>query len=176
VLERRLAGVRWVHGDPGGRAWDWGIVRYETDRFGRAARRRERRRAEEIRLAFDEIRLEAWAGLLPGEALSIDWDCFASILHDAEGVGARVSEFFERIGPVVPRQTWVAFSPEYSRGGLAPFRDFVERLAARFSQPLAWLDPELEQGRLHPSGVDPRPPPRAPLSRLVLFLRRRGLY
>ena len=175
VLERRVCRLRWVHGDPGGRAWDWGIVRYESDRIGRSGRRRERRRAEEIPLAFDEIPLEEWSGALPGEALSIDWDCFASILQDAGGIEGRVAAFFDRLGSVVPRDSWVACSPEYSQGGLEPFHRFVERLAARFDQPLEWLDPDLREGKLHPSGVEARLP-RDLASQLVLFLRRRGLY
>jgi len=175
VLERRVCRLRWVHGDPGGRAWDWGIVRYESDRIGRSGRRRERRRAEEIPLSFDEIPLEVWSGVLPGEALSIDWDCFASILQDPAGIGDRVRAFLDRLGSAVPEETYVASSPEYSVCDFAAFHALVGELGRRFAQPVAWLSPDLREGRLHPTGVDARLPATA-LGRFVLALRRRGIY
>jgi hypothetical protein len=176
VLERRLAGIRWVHGRVGGRAWDAGIVRYESDLFATHHRLRHRLRGEaEYPLEFEEVLLDRWSGPRPGELLSIDWDCFASILLDAENVGARVDAFLERLGAVVPPDTYLAFSPEYSHPGLETFRDLAARLGRRFAQPIEWLSAGLAEGRVEATDVCAAPP-TGPLMRLVLFLRRRGIY
>ena len=176
VLEGRLASVRWVHGPIGGRAWDAGIVRYQSDLFATHHRLRHRFRGEtEFPLRFDELRIDEWAGPDSGELLSIDWDCFASVQLDAAGIEARAHAFLERLGAVVPDATYVAFSPEYSHPGLEPFRGFVERLSGRLAQPVEWLSEGLAGGRLSPTNV-PGKPLRTPLMRLVLFLRRNGIY
>jgi hypothetical protein len=176
VLEGRLREVRWVHDRIGGRAWDAGIVRYESDLF--AAHHRLRHRISggpEFPLEFSETLLDAWTGPGPQDLLSVDWDCFASVLLDAEGIGGRVERFFDRLGPVVPCDTWVAYSPEYSHPTLEAFKAFVERLGARLAQPVEWLGEGLSPGRLTQSCVRPEPP-RNPVMRFVLFLRRKGIY
>jgi hypothetical protein len=176
VLDGRLDGVRWIHGSIGGRAWDVGIVRYETDLFALHHRLRHRlRRAPEFSLRFEELQLDEWAGPRRGELLSIDWDCLASIQLDAAGIEARVEAFVERLGAVVPDHTYVAYSPEYSHPGLEAFRGFVVRLSRKLSQPVTWLSDGLAAGRLSPTDTAGEPP-RTPLMRLVLLLRRRGIY
>ena len=175
VLERRLDGVRWVHGTPGGRGWDVGIVRYETDLLALPDRLRHRWRGDgELPFAFEEIAMEDWNGPAPDELLSVDWDCFASVLQDRDGIADRVEAFFERLGPHVPPAAWAAYSPEYSHDTLDLFVSFVERLADRCGQPVHWLSPGLEHGRLTPREIDARLP-RGPVMRLVLRLRRMGL-
>jgi hypothetical protein len=176
VLEKRLRKVRWVHGRVGGRAWDAGIVRYESDLFAMHHRLRHRlARGGEFPLEFEETWLESWQGPQQGDLLSVDWDCFASTLLDAGGVAARVDDFFSRLGTVTPRDTWVAYSPEYSHPTLPAFGGFVARLGQRFAQPVEWLSTGLREGRLSPtdSCAEPR---RDLLMRLVLFLRRNGIY
>jgi len=176
VLDRRLEQIRWVHDQCGGRAWDAGIVRYSSDLFGWPHRLRHALRGgSQVPLTFDEILLEDWGGLEMGERLSVDWDCFASILQDEAGIGARVESFLQRLSKEIPPDTYVAYSPEYSRPTLEAFKRLVAALAAHFGQPVEWLSPRLERGALHPTGVDPLPP-RTPLIRMVLFLRRRGIY
>jgi hypothetical protein len=176
VLEERLSGIRWVHGRVGGRAWDAGIVRYESDLFATHHRLRHRLRGgAECPLEFEELLLDRWPGPRPGELLSIDWDCFASILLDGEKVGSRVEAFLERLGTVVPPDTYLAFSPEYSHPGLEAFHDLATRLGRRFAQPVEWLSASLAEGRVEPTGVRATPSTGLRM-RLVLFLRRRGIY
>jgi hypothetical protein len=178
VLEGRIAELRWVHDIPGGRAWDMGIVRYETDLAAVPSRLRRALSAgapAAVPLVFEEELLDSWRGLRAGERLSIDWDCFASVLLDEPGIGQRVSSFLDRLGAVVPPDVYLAYSPDYSRPSLDAFRDLATELGRRFAQPLRWVSPGLVEGRLHPSGVIARPS-SAVLPRLILFLRRRGIY
>lgn len=176
VLERRIERLRWVHPVPGGRAWDTGIVRYEGDLSGWPRRLGHLlRRGDELRLGFEELRLERWSGLRPGEHLSLDWDALASVLDDAAGIEARAARLLDRLGPVVPPASYVVHSPEYCHPSLPQFRQLLGTLECRFAQPVEWLSPGLEQGRLSPRGRDPRPP-RDAWTRAILFLRRRGIY
>jgi hypothetical protein len=176
VMDGRLRSVLWVHGDPGGRAWDMGIVRYESDWLALHHRLAHRfRRGAEYALAFRELPLDGWAGCAPGDLLSVDWDCFASVLLDDAGLEARVKAFLERLGDTEPEETYVVYSPEYSHPSLGSFRGLVDELGRRFGQPVTWLSPGLQEGR-----IEPRLPadrlPRDPLRRLILLLRRRGFY
>jgi hypothetical protein len=176
VLEGRLRRLRWIHGTIGGRAWDAGIVRYETDLFAVHHRLRQRaRRAPEVPFEFDETLLQDWDGPGRGDLLSVDWDCFASTLMDTDGIDSRVDAFFDRLGPGAPRDTWVAYSPEYSHPTLQRFKTFVETLGRRLAQQLEWLSAGLLEDRLSPTGVCTRLP-RDPLTRFALLLRRKGIY
>ena len=177
VLEGRLRRLRWVHGPIGGRAWDAGIVRYESDLFAAHHRLRHRLRGgTEVPLAFAETLFEAWEGPAPGERLSVDWDCFASRLLDAGGIEERAEAFLAKLDRASrPRQAWVAYSPEYSHPTLEAFRRFVARLSERLALPVEWLSPGLAEGRLHPSGVS-GDLPRGLGMRAALFLRRRGIF
>jgi hypothetical protein len=173
VVEGRLRRVRWIHGQVGGRAWDAGIVRYESDLL--AWRHRRRRKEPGHALDFEEILVEEWDGLAPGELLSVDWDCFASSLQDAGGLAARVDAFFQRLGPRVPEETWVAYSPEYVRATMDEYREFLDRLGRRFGQAVEWHSRALQEGRLRVERA-PATLPRGPWMRLVLTLRRLGIY
>ena len=176
VMEQRLRAIRWIHGPIGGRAWDAGIVRYESDLAAWHHRLRHRLSGgREYTLEFEEILVDRWNGLEAEERLSIDWDCFASILLDEEGIDRRVGAFVERLGDRRPADTWVAYSPEYCRPTLERFNTFLEDLGRRFEQPVEWLSPDLREGRFHPTGVDAGLP-RGAMMRLVLFLRRRGIF
>jgi len=176
VVEGRLRRLRWIHDLPGGRAWDAGIVRYESDLFAIHHRLRQRLAGgAEFPLDFQESLLDTWSGPLPGELLSIDWDCFASILIDATSIDDRVERFIARMGSEIPPDTYVIYSPEYSHPTLDAFKRFVGRLGSLTDQPLEWLSDGLAQGQLSLTSACPDPP-RDPLMRLALFMRRRGLY
>jgi len=176
VLEGRLNRVCWVHGRVGGRAWDAGIVRYESDLFALHHRIRHRfARAPEFPLEFDEQRLDAWRGPDAGDVLSVDWDCFASTLLDPADIDDRVERFFDRLGEVKPPDTYVAYSPEYSHPTVDRFEAFVARLGERVAQPVEWLGDRLEPGRIT-RRCERTDLPRDPLMRAVLFLRRRGIF
>ncbi|MHC4430137.1 MAG: hypothetical protein ACYS0D_16295, partial [Planctomycetota bacterium] len=144
VLDERLDRVRWVHPSPGGRAWDMGIVRYESDLFAWRDRLRHALvSGAEYALGFEEILLGEFDGLQPGEHLSVDWDCFASILQEPQGLEQRVEKFLERLGEHVPQDTYVAYSPEYSHPTLDQFKSLLDDLKRRFAQPIEWLSPGL---------------------------------
>jgi len=176
VIEGRLDGVHWVHDAIGGRAWDMGIVRY-TDDWSAWPRRLVGpfSNGNPYALKFRESLLDDWDGVRQGEHLSIDWDCFASILQDREGISGRVQTFLDHLGEQVPEQTYVVFSPEYSVPGLDEFNALIDELARRFDQPVQWIDSDLAEGKLHPSDVDTRLPTGL-WSRVILALRRFGIY
>ncbi len=176
VLEGRVDRITWLHDFPGGRAWDAGIVRFESDiavwprlLIHRLAR------GPEVALDFEERLLDSWTDSIDGEWLSIDWDCFASILQDEAGIAARCERFLARLGSARPAECFVVYSPEYSRPDLARFKQFVDRLARQIDQPVTWLSPGLREGRLCPAAIDGRLPPGGWM-RFVLWLRRRGIY
>jgi len=148
-------------------------VRYESDLLGRRYRRSCK--GPGVALRFEETLLEKWDGPESDERLSIDWDCFACLQIDPGEIGSRVDRFFGRLGSATPADTYVAYSPEYSHPTLDRFGGFLELLAERFDQRLKWLTPGLEQGQLHFSPCEANPA-RGPLQRMILFLRRRGIY
>jgi hypothetical protein len=153
-----------------------GIVRYETDFFARGERRAHGRRGgAEIPIDYDEVTLGQWTGPSTGDWLSIDWDCFASILLDPDGIERRVANFVGRLGSAVPAHTCVCYSPEYSHPGHERFLELAETLAARYEQPIEWLSPDLQEGRTHPTDIDAGLP-AGWLARAILALRRKGIY
>ena len=176
VLERRLDEVRWIHDIPGGRGWDTGVVHYESDLAVLPDRIRHALSGRaEVPFRFEEVELCDWAGISAEELLSIDWDCFASVLQDVDGIPERVAMFLSRLGPHVPPDTFICYSPDYSAPGqLAAFLDLVDQLARRFDQPIEWMSPGLREGKLNPKGIYTGLP-RSRLRRAVLYLRRRGL-
>jgi len=176
ILDGRVERIRWIHDLPGGRAWDMGIVRFERDLFAVPQRLRHAfSGGTEHALRFEETLLDDWRGPDPGERLSVDWDCFASILLDAGDIPRRVETFLNRLGDRVPPETYVVYSPEYSHPTLDAFRALLNELTQRFDQPLEWLSSNLEQGRPSPTAIDARLPASA-LPRMILRLRRIGIY
>jgi hypothetical protein len=176
IVEGRLECVRWLHTAMGGRAWDMGIVRYASDLSSWPRRLRHRLRGGPVfAFEFEELLLDDWPGLAGDERLSVDWDCFASILQNEEGVEARLDLFRSRLGTSIPPDTYLAYSPEYCHPSLDRFRSFVHELSAKFGQGICWHSSSLVSGQLTPAAIDTRLP-RHWLKRAILFLRRRGIY
>jgi len=173
VLEGRVERVRWLHDVPGGRAWDAGIVRYSSDLTMRL--RGEKVGSDSLPLHFEEQLLASWRGLQDGELLSIDWDCFASHLLEADSWRQRAARFIRGLGQHVPAESFLVYSPEYCRPSLEPFLEFAEQLSQRFGQPIEWLSPGLQTGDLTPASVETRLPTDL-LMRCVIGLRRIGIY
>jgi hypothetical protein len=179
VIESRLDAVRWVHDIPGGRGWDTGVVKYTSDpsvMIGRIRRTIELKSMSKYKFEFEEIRLRKWTGPETGERLSVDWDCFASILQDRATVTERVNTFIAHLGDHIPVDSYFCYSPDYShRDSLSAFIELVDLLSRRYGQNVEWLSPGLKEGKLNPEGIDTTLP-SAPLARFRLFLRRYGLW
>jgi hypothetical protein len=176
VIEGRLDRVSWVHFAKGGRAWDFGIVRYESDLLAIPARLRQFfLPGKEYPLQFEEVVMENWQGLAPGDALSIDWDCFASINLDHGGIDNRLQEFLDRMGSQIPPDTYVAYSPDYSHPSLESFNGMLDTLSSRFKQQVEWLKPNLKRGELNLTGQDASLPHEG-VRKIILALRRLGIY
>lgn len=78
VLDGTVRGVRWVHDPFGGRRYDQGTVRYESDLRVRLRRGRAAGQADGwVPLDFRELALERWTGPEEGEHLDLDWDALA---------------------------------------------------------------------------------------------------
>ena len=129
---------------------------------------------QQVELHFEELQIEQWtpAGQ---ERLSIDWDCFASVMLQERGLSERIDAFLKRLEGFVPIDSYVCYSPEYSHPSLDLLRVFVEKLSALKGQQVRWLSSGLPRGEVRTCRVDGRLP-RDLLSRRVLFLRRRGIY
>ena len=176
VLEGRVTRIRWIHDRIGGRAWDMGIVRFENDLLALPQRLRLALRGEPgIALQMDEQLLDDWDGVRSNERLSIDWDCFASILQDKNTIASRVERFFRGLGDTRPAEAYVVYSPEYVHPSLEQFTEFTERLSRKLQLQLHWNAPSLALGQLNPTDVDASLP-SDPFSRLTLALRRRGIF
>jgi len=176
VVERRLDAVRWVHDIPGGRGWDFGVVKYTSDPSVMLQRIRHGLPSLELPFEFQELLMRRWCGPAPGERMSVDWDCFASILQAESTISDRVDSFVTRLGDHVPVDSYVCFSPDYSHiGSLPAFLQLVELLARRYGQHIEWLAPGLEHGHLNPEGIDTSLPSDW-RSQLRLWLRHKGLW
>ena len=133
VLEGIISSIRWVHDEPGGRKDDIKSVKYETDLSAQIHRIALALRQDKgVPYGYDVMRTEDWQGIQPGEILDIDWDYFAALEYDAQSIEGRVDAFLARDFPVIPEQTIVCFSPEYSHRTRAQFQSFVAKLATRF--------------------------------------------
>jgi hypothetical protein len=176
VLEGRMKAIEWVHHLPGGRAWDTGIVRYESDWMARGERRRHRQRGgREVPLGYRETLLDSWKGVQPGQLVSIDWDCIASSLQPRDGLEARIELLLDRLGENVPEHAWLCYSPEYVPPTLPEMEAFAATLAARWSCEIEWRAPGLREGEITPAAIDAGLP-KGWKGRLALWLRRRGLF
>lgn len=182
VLQGQVAAIRWVHDVPGGRQYDIGTVKYESDltalphrlalTFGRKSG---------IPIRYEVTPYAEWDGLKKGEVLDIDWDFFASTDYPPDSVERRAQAFLERDFPVVPQETYVTYSPEYSHPSQEQYLRFIDALAGKFRAEVVELKPE---SHMATSGSAPNRTIPAPLFRLARRtyhvtnreLRKRGIY
>lgn len=176
AMEGTVEAVTWVHDAHGGRRYDAGTVKYESDLTSLLGRLRGAGRTSGWHpLWFRELGFDAWAGPEPGEDLDIDWDGLASIEYTREHSRRLVESFLARDWPVVPERMFVVESPGYSDPDPAFLEEFVERLAERFGAEVVRLPaPALPPGY-------PLPPQRLPLAgrlkhRLVIALHGLGIH
>ena len=183
VAERRIDGIRWVHDEPGGRSHDIGTVKFESDltALPHRASRAWRRRAG-IALAYEVVHTRDWDWLDPGEVLDIDWDYFTCIDYEAASIPDRLASFWETVGDVIPQETYVCYSPEYSHPTRDLYTRFVADLAGRFAARVVALEAPVSDAPPHHREVSrylPEPlysGARTVYRRAARALKQRGIF
>ncbi len=176
IVEGIVSSVRWVHDPHGGRNYDTGTVKYETDVTARLRRVLHRRRATDgVPIQFEEMVFDDWEGPGVGEHLDIDWDGLASIEYDLDHIRRLTDGVLSRDFPSIPETTYLVYSPGYSHPDRGLYEDFIERLADKLSADVV----RLPQPRLRPGY--PKPPQEVTgLARLkqevVLRFHRAGIH
>lgn len=133
IEEGRVRGIRWVHDEPGGRKYDLGTVKYESDLSVQPYRwLLTLRGTGGYPLAYEVLPYQNWLGINEGECLDIDWDFFACTAYPAETIQNRVNAFLAREFPVVPDHVYLCYSPNYSHPTRPQFQQFVKDLAQIF--------------------------------------------
>ncbi len=142
VLEDHVAGIRWVHDDPGGRVHDIGTVKFESDLTALPHRLAlALGGAKGTPLDYEVVRSGEWDGLREGEHLDIDWDHFACTEYPLESIQDRIEAFWRTRGPAIPDQAYISYSPEYSHPSRHLFAGFVRDMADRFESNVVELAP-----------------------------------
>lgn len=183
VMEGRIDRLRWVHDDPGGRRDDIGTVKFESDLTALP-----HRAALAVRnvagqpLHYEVVPARRWQGVEEDEVLDIDWDYFACLDYPTDSIPGRIASFWETDSGVIPEETYVCYSPEYSHPTRRLFDQFVRDLAGRFAATIVALDPPATNAppnRRIISGYLPDRVYRTARSayrRTALALKHRGLY
>lgn len=142
ILEGRVRSLRWVHDEPGGRRYDVGTVKYESDFSAlpyRLLMTAGKRRG--IPLDYSAIKYSDWRGLGETEFLDIDWDFFAGTEYPEDTIQSRVESFLMRGFSIVPREVYVCYSPDYCYPSRLMFERFVSDLAKGFNAGIVELPP-----------------------------------
>jgi hypothetical protein len=184
ILDGHVQAVRWVHDMHGGRQYDVGTVKYTTDLTALPHRLLLAINGDHgTDVNYEVIQYSDWTGLLEGEHLDIDWDFFASTDYPADTIGERAQAFLERDFPIVPPQTSICYSPDYSHPSRDLFWRFINSLADIFQAEVKELEPEPSGQATEPMSFYRRwlPAPlyhsaRRKYHDLILGLKRRGLY
>lgn len=134
ILEGRVRSLRWVHDVPGGRQYDVGTVKYESDFSAlpyclliKAGKRRG------IPIVYSVTRYPEWGGIDEGECLDIDWDFFASTEYSEDTIQGRAESFLMRGFRIIPREVYICYSPDYCYPSRPMFERFVSDLARAFN-------------------------------------------
>jgi len=182
ILEGRVGSVRWVHGEPGGRQYDVGTVKYESDLTAMPHRWLLALRGERgVPIHYEVMSCADWTGLVEGEQLDIDWDFFACTEYPADTIQGRVEAFLRREFHTIPDQAYVCYSPDFSHPSRAQFQRFVGDLAQIFDAEVVELQPSPHTSATWPYYKKYLPPAVFRLARCVYYnasleLRRRGIY
>jgi hypothetical protein len=150
IMEGIVRRVDWIHDVHGGRRYDVGTVKFESDlSIIRQRVLHQRRGDKEVQIAFKELTFDTWDGNLAGHQLDIDWDAIASINYDLPYIRKLMKGFLIRDFPVIPETTFVVYSPGYSNPDRALYEEFIESLAEKFLAqvqrlPLPGSKPEID--------------------------------
>ncbi|MDO9087617.1 MAG: hypothetical protein Q7U53_15520 [Anaerolineaceae bacterium] len=182
ITEGRIASLRWVNDDPGGRIYDVGTVKYETD-FSAIPYLLcfSLKRESGICIDYKEMPFKQWIGLIEGEFLDIDWDFFASKNYPVGTINERVTRFLETDFSSTPAGVFLCYSPEYSHPTRIQFREFIKSLSKMLNANVIDIQPSHVYKRVTPFYRRYLP---ASLFRLVrklyycaiLFLHKRGIH
>lgn len=182
ILENRIRAIRWVHGEPGGRQYDVGTVKYEADLTAMPHRLLLALGGKHgVPIHYEVIPYSNWTGLVEGENLDIDWDFFASTEYPADTIQERVEIFLGREFRTVPQQVYVCYSPDFSHPSRGQFQRFVGDLALIFEAEVIELPPNPHTPTPLPFYKKYLPPTLFRLARhlylrISLGLRKRGIY
>lgn len=142
ILEGRVDGIRWTHDQPGGRQYDIGTVKYETDLTALLYRLLLTLRGEHgVPFHYNVVPYDDWTGLIEGEHLDIDWDFFACTEYPADTIEGRVETFLSKQFHTIPEHVYVCYSPDYSHPSRALFERFVGDLARLFEAEVVEFQP-----------------------------------
>lgn len=172
IMEGIVSDVRWVHGAYGGRRYDTGTVRYESDPTAVPLMLRHAFRPyPEVPIAFEESLIDNWNGNVDGHHLDIDWDTFAPHGALPADIDRGTEAFFARPLSGTPAAIFLVFSPHYSVPGRERFDAFAARLAARFGAGIVRVPLPADYPPIDPADVA-----MSPKGRLVLVLHRVGIF
>lgn len=130
IIEGRISSLRWVYDEPGGRQYDVGTVKYETDLTSIPYRCLIGIRGKQgIPIQYKDVVYTQWNGLIDGEYLDIDWDFFASIAYTINSIQSRIDAFLAKKFCVIPDQVYICYSPDFSHPSRIQFQRFIDDLA-----------------------------------------------
>ncbi len=182
VLEGRVEGIRWTHDQPGGRQYDIGTVKYETDLTALPHRLLlSLRGASGVPIHYDNVPYDKWTGLIGGEYLDIDWDFFACKEYPVDTIEGRVETFLDKQFYAIPEQVYVCYSPDYSHPSRILFERFVGDLAHLFKAEVVEFQPEQDSPPKKSVHKVCMPSPLVRLARhsyrrASLGIKKRGIY
>lgn len=182
ILEGRVGSVRWIHDEPGGRRYDVGTVKYESDLTAMPRRWFLALRGERgVPIHYEVMPYADWTGLGEGEYLDIDWDFFACTAYPAGTIQDRVEAFLARGFRTVPDQVYVCYSPDFSHPSRPQFQQFVGDLARIFGAEVIELQPSPDTPGTRPYYKKYVPSALFRLARRIYYsasleLRKRGVY
>jgi uncharacterized protein YbaR (Trm112 family) len=183
VIDGRIAGIRWVHDEPGGRRDDIGTVKFESDLTAVPHRAMlALRKTAGIALDYQVVRARDWTGIEEGEVLDIDWDYFTCIDYPPGTIQERIDSFWQADSGVVPEETYICYSPEYAHPSRELFAGFVSDLADRFGAAIVTLDPPTGGQSANRRSISSYVPEsmyrtaRSAYRRAALALKQRGVF
>lgn len=138
VSEGTVTGIRWLHDHIGGRQYDHGTVRYESDLRVRLSRRAL---GPWRPLSFREDSLDGWRGPAPGEHLDLDWDALANTLYTPEHAAQLQERFLQAPFDHPPEVVYFIYSYCSSVIDDDAFEGFLERLRAKLRAEVVRLSP-----------------------------------
>jgi hypothetical protein len=145
ILEKKVSKLLWIHQIPGGRDYDHGTVKYESDAFALSTGWVSKHLSKHfVPFEYRVIQLEDWDGFQDEDVLDIDWDYFACKQYSTSSIDQRVATFLSTKFLSIPPQTVVCYSPNYSHPSREQFENFISELAIKFSAEIIRLPSPLK--------------------------------